>query len=96
MANMDNAYGITTTQITIGATTVVGITAGVYCNGYIVNLLSGGTVAILGVSTASIIGYPLGTVPVMIGGPIAFYLQESAGVTSKVAIVKTLTQGFGG
>jgi hypothetical protein len=96
MAQMDYACGVTTAQVVVGATTVLGITGGAYCNGFILNLLSGGTVSIVGISSLAAKGYVMGTVPVMLGGPISFYLQETAGVTSTVAILKTLTGGFAG
>lgn len=96
MAASDYAYGLTTAQLTVGATTVLGITAGAYASGYILNLISGGTVSIVGISSLTAKGYVMGTVPVMLGGPMSFYLQETAGVTSVVAMVKTLTAGFAG
>ncbi len=73
---------------------VHGCTAGAYANGWMLNLLSGGTVSIVGISSLTAKGYVMGSVPVMLGGPMSFYLQETAGVTSVVAVIKTLTAGF--
>lgn len=88
-----DAFGITTALITIGASSCVGMTAGPYANSWMINLQTGGTVSLVGQSTLAK-GYLLATVPVMIGGPATFWVNETAGVTSVISIAKTLTSGF--
>lgn len=67
-----------------------GISAGPFCNGYIVQYLSGGTVTLVGLSTMTA-GYLLSTTPIAIGGNTPIFFNESAGVTSVVQFIKTLS-----
>ncbi len=90
MSSQDTAVGVTTGVLTIGATTCVGFTCGPYVNSVMFELLSGGTVTIVGVSTISATGYPLTSIPVTIGGHPTLFFNEKAGVTSTVAFIKTL------
>lgn len=99
MAAQDSAYGVTTTQFVIGATLVVGITAGPNVNSQMLLQISGGTLWITGSSqliavssgaTGSRGGYPLSSIPITIGGQARLFISESAGVTSVVALIKTL------
>lgn len=94
MSAQDVAYGITTTQITIGATQVIGISGGANCNSQMLLQLSGGTLWIIGKSLSFAAGatggYPLASIPITIGGPSSIFIAESAGITSVLSIIKTL------
>lgn len=89
MAAQDSAVGITTALITVGASLCVGLTAGPFVNSWTVNFISGGTCSIVGVSTLTV-GYPILGTPVNLGGPTKFFINETGGVTSIVAIIKSL------
>lgn len=94
MSSQDSAYGITTGQIVIGATTRIGITAGPNVNTQMLIQVSGGTLWILGASMTVLAGatrgYPFAGLPVTIGGQAPIHIIETAGVTSVIAFVKTL------
>jgi hypothetical protein len=94
-APQDYAAGVTTGQITIGATMVVGLTGGIAMNGWMIKQLSGGTLWVIGASmngiTAAVVGYPVdNTNPISLAGPTKYFIAESAGVTSVLSFVKTL------
>jgi hypothetical protein len=91
----DFAAGVTTGQVVVGATMVVGLTGGAYVNGWMVKQLSGGTLWIVGASmnglTAAVVGYPLDPAnPISLAGPTKYFVAESSGVTSIITFVKTL------
>ncbi len=95
MSAQDFAAGITTGQVTIGATKIIGFTGGALVNGWMVKQLSGGTLWLMGTTavngiTAAVTGYPLDSTAISLAGPTAFYIAESAGVTSVITFVKTL------
>lgn len=94
MATQDQAYGITTGQMVIGATMVVGLTAGPNVNTQMFIQVSGGTLWILGASMTTLAGttrgYPFAGLPITIGGQAKIFVVETAGVTSVISFVKSL------
>ncbi len=94
MSTQDSAYGVTSIQVVIGATSVIGISAGPNVNSQMLLQISGGTLWITGASMAALagatFGYPLASLPITVGGQAKLFISESAGVTSKIAIIKTL------
>lgn len=95
MSSNDEVRGVTTGQITVGASLVTGFTAGIYCNSVQLQLLSGGTVSIVGASSLTDKGAVLfPSQPQNFGGPVTLWLQESGGATSVVQFIKTLTIGI--
>lgn len=93
-SQQDFAAGITSGQIVIGATLVVGLSGGPYVNGWMLKQLSGGTLWLIGATmnglTAAVLGYPLDGTPIMLSGPTAYRIAESGGVTSVISFIKTL------
>ncbi len=93
-APQDFAHGVTTGQITIGATTIIGLSGGPYVNGWLIKQLSGGTLWLIGASmnglSAAVVGYPIADIPISLAGPTSYRIAESAGVTSVITFVKTL------
>ncbi len=92
MAAQDSAYGITSQTVTLGATLVIGLTMGPNGNGWLIQLLpGGGTCTLMGSSSLTGTGFVLlaGT-PVSIGGQARLWINEKAGVTSQISIIKTL------
>ncbi len=92
MASNDEARGLTASTFFIGASMCTKLTAGAYTNTWLLTLMTGGTVSINGVSTLTV-GYLMASTPVTIGGPTDVFLSETAGVTSSVSVLKSLTQG---
>lgn len=92
MSSNDFTRGITTQQITVGATMMVGITAGPCVNSMMFKLhAGGGTCTILGISLLNGTGYAMDPLtPFIIGGDATVYINEKAGVTSIISVAKTI------
>jgi hypothetical protein len=91
MSSNDVTRGITTARVAIGGSLCIGFTAGAGCNGYMLSFISGGTCSLVGTSTMST-GYLLSAGnQVPIAGPAPFYINELAGVTAIVQLIRTLT-----
>lgn len=96
MSSNDIIHGIYTERVAVGLSGAVGVTAGAYARGFILNMYAaGGTLEIHGVSAvfSSLIGTGYRLAPstqLVIPGPASFYLT-SVGATSVVDIIKTRT-----
>ncbi len=92
MASNDEARGLSASTFFIGASMCTRLSAGAYTNTWLLNLISGGTVSVNGISTLSV-GYLMSSTPVTIGGPTEVFLTETAGVTSSISLMRSLTIG---
>lgn len=92
MSSNDFTRGLTTQQITVGATMMVGITAGPGVNSMMFKLhAGGGTCTILGISLLTGTGYAMDPLtPFVVGGNATVYINEKAGVTSIISVAKAI------
>lgn len=95
MGTQDGAYGITTAQVAVGASAVIGITGGPLVNTMMfVQPAVGGTLwsigASLAVGTAATSGYLMNTIPVAVGGPTKVFFANSSGTTGIIHLMKIL------
>ncbi len=92
MASNDECRGLSAALIFAGASLCTKLTGGAYTNTWMLNLISGGTVSVNGISTLAV-GYLMSSTPITIGGPTDVYITETAGVTSKIGVLRSLTIG---
>ncbi len=90
MSSNDRAIGLTASTFFVGASLCTKLTAGAFTNTWLLNLITGGTVSINGTSTLAV-GYLMSSTPITIGGPTDVYITETAGVTSKISVLKSCT-----